>query len=281
MTEDSDLLAPDKQIDRVRAEMRQRDGSYIMPMNHCHPYFELYYLDSGKCRFFIGEKILDVHGGDVMLIPPGTLHFVRYLFGPCRRFDLFFRRRDLSPEVKSLFPGEEKFFRTWQLMQVPDFYREGIASLFARLLGEEKIADRQTAPLMRCRLTETLLLLSRGAAFGGGVPADIHTTDRAIVRAAGYMREHLAEEITSADIASAAGFSPNYLSRKFRQATGMGVREYLCFVRLEKAAVELIETRSSVTDIALQCGFSDGNYFKDCFKKRYGISPRAFRSRRE
>lgn len=34
-----------------------------------------------------------------------------------------------------------------------------------------------------------------------------------------------------------------------------------------------------LADIALSCGFSDSNYFKDCFKRRYGVSPRAYRTR--
>ena len=80
-----------------------------------------------------------------------------------------------------------------------------------------------------------------------------------------------------ADIAAAAGYSPNYLSRKFREAAGIGVHEYLVFIRLQHAALELITTDDSVTEIALRCGFSDSNYFKDAFKKRYGVTPRAYR----
>ncbi len=278
---DFSVYEPGRQIGRVRAEYMQRDGSYIMPMNHCHPYFELYYLESGRCRFFIGERMLDIRGGDVLLLPPGTLHFARYLFGPCRRFDLFFRRGDLNGEIRDAFPEGSAFFSRWRLMQIPDLYRDPLNALFERMLGEEKIADARTPLMMRCRLWETLLLLSRDARTADAIPGDIHTSDRAIVRAAVFMREHLGDSLTAGDIAAAAGFSPNYLSRKFRQATGMGVREYLIFVRLEQAARELVETRASVTDIALRCGFSDGNYFKDCFKKRYGVSPRAFRDRRE
>ena len=34
----------------------------------------------------------------------------------------------------------------------------------------------------------------------------------------------------------------------------------------------------SVTEIATHCGFSDGNYFKDVFKRKYGVSPREYRN---
>ena len=85
------------------------------------------------------------------------------------------------------------------------------------------------------------------------------------------------ERITAADIAAAAGYSPNYLSRRFRSSVGVGVHQYLTFIRLQHAAYELVTTDDRITDIAFRCGFSDSNYFKDAFKKKYGVTPRAYR----
>ena len=109
------------------------------------------------------------------------------------------------------------------------------------------------------------------------LPADIHTTDRQIVKAAQFIGRNYMDDISAADIAAAAGYSPNYLSRKFREAAGIGVHEYLMFIRLQRAALELVSTDDSVTEIALRCGFSDGNYFKDAFKKKYGGTPSKYR----
>ncbi len=279
--QDFSVRAPERQIDGIYVDEEQRDGSYKMPANHCHPYFEMYYLESGSCRFFLGGKMLDAHSGDLLLIPPRTVHYTRYLFGPCRRFDLFFRRGDMEGEVAASFPEGFLFFRRWQLLQIPEFYRDALTELFRRMIGEAKIGDSRTRLLQRCRLQELLLVCGRVGLVSEDVPADIHTTERAVVQAAGYMRDHFREEISAADIAGAAGFSPDYLSRKFRQATGMSVHEYLRYLRLQQAALELVETRDTVTDIALRCGFSGGNYFKDCFRRQYGVSPRAFRSGQE
>ena len=66
-------------------------------------------------------------------------------------------------------------------------------------------------------------------------------------------------------------------SQKFREAAGVSVHEYLVFIRLQRAALELMTTDDSVTDIALRCGFSGGNYFKDAFKKKYGVTPSEYR----
>ena len=123
-------------------------------------------------------------------------------------------------------------------------------------------------------------MVSRVGSISEELPEDIHTTDRQVVAAAVFMRNNYRREVTAAEIAKAAGLSPNYLSRKFRQATGTGVHEYLTFLRMKEAALELVSTNSSITEIALRCGFSDGNYFKDVFKKRYGVTPTGYRKSR-
>lgn len=71
MEKDFSRREPEKPIDRIYVEDQVRDRSYIVPTNHYHPYYEIYYLESGSCRFFIGGTMLDVHAGDLLIIPPG------------------------------------------------------------------------------------------------------------------------------------------------------------------------------------------------------------------
>ena len=52
---------------------------------------------------------------------------------------------------------------------------------------------------------------------------------------------------------------------------------YLLDLRLRVAAEKLMSEKSTVTDIAFQCGFNDSNYFTKLFRRKYGQSPRAFR----
>ena len=95
-----------------------------------------------------------------------------------------------------------------------------------------------------------------------------------------YINENYMNPITTEDVARAVSFSPNYLSRRFRVAAGVGLHEYIVFVRLHHAAHELVTTSDSITVIALRCGFSNSNYFKDSFKKKYGVTPRSYRNMR-
>ena len=264
-------------LDKIFAWRELREEGFVMPSPHCHTFFELFYVESGACSFFIGNNVYDLHEGDFMLIPPQVFHYTRYPYGACRRCNVFFRAGDVGERVKEALPQGEKFFGQIRIFQVPEAYRGQIAELIAGMAREEKICDSLSEPILETLLQQLFLLCCRECTFLEDMPEDIHTTDREIVLAAQFIGQHYMDDISAADIAKAAGYSPNYLSRRFREAAGIGVHEYLMFIRLQRAALELVSTDDSVTEIALRCGFSDGNYFKDAFKKKYGVPPSKYR----
>ena len=267
-------------ISRVYVDRRTRDAGYLMSHHHCHPYYELSYIEHGSCRFFVEDAIYDLHDGDFLLIPPQLFHYTRYLFGSCLRCGVYFRAEDLSPELIARIPGGIAFFSQLRIFQAPAASRRQISSLLERMAAEEQEFDELSPLMLRFELQELLLLSSRLCSLLSENIADIHTTDQQVLLAARFINEHFRQQISAADIAAASGFSPNYLSRKFREATGIGVHDYLVFIRLRNDAFELTSTDDSVTDIALRSGFSDSNYFKDAFKKKYGITPREYRKSR-
>ena len=264
-------------IDRIYVESDLRHQGFIMAAPHCHAYYEIYYIENGACSFFIENNTYHLKSGDFLFIPPQVFHYTRYLSGNCKKISLFFREEDVDEGVKKLLPQREDFFLKMRIFETPETYIEQINSLFLRMINEEKISDAQTETMLHVLLQELFLLFIRNCNFLYDIPKDIHTTDSQIVQAAKYISTHYMEQISTADIATIVGYSPNYLSRKFKETVGIGVHEYIVFIRLQKAANELLSTRDKITDIALRCGFSDSNYFKDAFKKKYGLTPRAYR----
>jgi len=268
--------AASEKLDHITVDRRERPSGYVMRSHHCHPYFELVCIEHGSCRFLIEDNMYDLQEGDFLLIPPQLLHYTHYRSGPCRRCSVYFNREEVHHEVVALLPEGEAFFTKLHIFQAPPGCRE-FAPILAAMAAEEQLGDERSILMKRLRLQELLLLASRICSFLPDAPADIHTTDRQILLAAHFINDHFRQQISAADIAAAVGFSPNYLSRKFREAAGIGVHEYLVFIRLRNAAYELAATDMSVTQIALHCGFSDSNYFKDVFKKKYGMTPREYR----
>jgi AraC-like DNA-binding protein len=87
-------------------------------------------------------------------------------------------------------------------------------------------------------------------------------------------------EFSSLAIAEELGVSARYLQRVFAEA-GTTPARFLLARRLDAAAARLRHSDSPgrITDVALECGFSDLSYFSRAFRRRFGVAARAFRSR--
>ena len=261
----------------IHAETKLRDTQFVMTGHHCHSCLELFYVESGGCRFLIDDHFQDLRAGDFILVPSMALHYTRYVFGPCKRTVVLFRLEDVPEDVKQSLPRSGQIFAETTVLHVPEAYRGPVHRCLMQMTAEDRNPDERSPLLLRAYLQELLLLCGRLCLFPAELPSDIHTSDQQILQAARFISAYYMNPITTAEVAHAVGFSPNYLTRRFRMAAGIGLHEYIVYVRLHHAAQELLSTSDSITDIALRCGFSDSNYFKDSFKKKYGVTPRFYR----
>lgn len=81
------------------------------------------------------------------------------------------------------------------------------------------------------------------------------------------------------ELADAAGMTPKYFCRFFREMTGRTPIDYLNFHRVEIACQQLAGGDFSVTEIAYDCGFNDLSYFIRVFKKYKGKTPTDYMKR--
>lgn len=89
----------------------------------------------------------------------------------------------------------------------------------------------------------------------------------------GYVRTHLADDLSLDTIASALHFSKYYLSHTFREKAGIPLHQYVLHRRLEYANT-LLEEGFSVREAALRSGFRDTSTFIRRYKQRWGVTPR-------
>ena len=94
-----------------------------------------------------------------------------------------------------------------------------------------------------------------------------------------FIENYYAEPISQKMVAEKFYFSQVYFSRYFKKCMGMTFTEYLNCFRLEKARKELIYTKKSVSQIALDNGFSDDRRLIISFKKKHGITPLQYRKK--
>ena len=87
------------------------------------------------------------------------------------------------------------------------------------------------------------------------------------------------EEITLKRISDSLGYSEFYVSRRFKEISGMQFRDYLRYRRLAFALKDVRDTDKSLLDIALDYGFSSHEAFTRAFKEAYGITPSEYRQK--
>lgn len=96
-----------------------------------------------------------------------------------------------------------------------------------------------------------------------------------------YIAQNFSMPITLEEVAGRINLTPTYLSRKFKKEMNTTFKEYVTYIRIKRASQMLATTDDSITQIALNCGFNSSNYFKDCFRRIQGVSPRVFRQQKK
>lgn len=97
-----------------------------------------------------------------------------------------------------------------------------------------------------------------------------------------HLRDHMLSDqegyVSLARLAKEHSISVSHLQKLFKQVYGMPVYHYIKEYRLEQAAVELVRSAASITDIAQNAGYDSASKFSEAFKKRYGATPSQYRA---
>jgi AraC-like DNA-binding protein len=105
--------------------------------------------------------------------------------------------------------------------------------------------------------------------------------DRFVGRALALMHERPAHDWTIEELGRCVGLSRSTLHERFAQWVGVPPMQYLAQWRMQAAARMLLETRGTVTAIALDVGYDSEAAFARAFKRFVGKSPGAWRRQRE
>lgn len=237
---------------------------------HYHSDYELYFLVRGKTNYFIADEIFEVNPGNFVFISKGVIHKTdseesldteRILLA----FDDSILTEAAKEHIKTL--SDEK------LIFIPPSQLYIFEELLSKIESENKNGSRE---LINLYILEILALLCRHMQKmthhrdeGSEI---IHSVSR-------FINKNYQGDLSLKSLSKTFALSESHLSRKFRAVTGMGLSEYITFVRIHNGARLLKETSLPITEIATQCGFNDSNYFSSVFKKIKGITPYKYRGK--
>lgn len=105
-----------------------------------------------------------------------------------------------------------------------------------------------------------------------------HKTVNKIEIALDYLnRNYSHSDLKISEVAKMAGMSEKHFRRVFYDVYKKKPHEFLKDIRLNNAEQLLLNTSKPISDIAIRCGFSDVYSFSHCFKRYFGISPKAYK----
>lgn len=255
----------------------KRSYEFNMKESHYHTHYELYYLVSGHSKIFINHTLHYIEPGDIILITPGEIHRTTYHSSPVNeRVTLYFGHEYLGALTEVCGKEMTDYLFRNSKVSVPPGRHRYVEELIQKMEYESAFQDGYSQLMKRNYLYEMLVFLSR-CQEAEPEQAKLLVAEAAIEEAAEYIYTNYKSQVTLEEVAEMIHMSPAYFSRKFKLVTGFGFKEYLTNIRIREAASLLLNTNKSITMIAMECGFGDGNYFGDAFKKVKGVPPRVFR----
>lgn len=93
-----------------------------------------------------------------------------------------------------------------------------------------------------------------------------------------YIRENLARDITSQTLCEKFHCSRSALYHISMQAFGMGIKQYVAFIRMENAK-KMLSSGADIAQTAAENGFKDYSYFCRAFRRETGCTPARYRDK--
>jgi AraC family transcriptional regulator len=93
-----------------------------------------------------------------------------------------------------------------------------------------------------------------------------------------YVDAHLDQDLSLAELAAVAEFSPSHFKALFKQAVGVPVHRFVLERRVERARLRLLEGRLSITEIALEAGFAHPSHMARWMRRLLGRGPSQVRA---
>lgn len=247
---------------------------------HYHAQTELTLVVQGSGTRFVGDSISHFKAPDLVLIGPNLPHYWHmrgHSAGYALQFD-FNAEHPLGqlPEMRDL---RSLLIDAQRGLRATGPVIEHIANLIGAALscsGMGRLANfiqildafAKTSRKTRKHISNTTF-----------APTIRPTTYRSLQKAIDWVFHNFQENLSFANVLRETRLSKATFERHFKKHTGKTFTWFVAEVRLNFASRQLIETDSSVSEIALSSGYNTISHFNHQFQTLYQCSPRVFRNK--
>ena len=261
-------------------EKKYLDYSYTMPtMEASSDYYELGYVLSGDRLIITPTCSYTLHSGYVGVMPPFIYHrSVPTSKLPYERYLIKFTPSFVSPLTDALGRNvlDEISSQLFNCFSPKTSSR--ILLYFEELLEIYQSDFRYGSFRLQCILCDLLL-----AVLMHRLPSDTNQISHktplmpTIIDAIYYMEQHYQDNPSLETVALLSGYSASHFSRLFHTQLGKTYSEYLTGIRIRHVQALLLNTKKSVTEIALETGYLHTGNLSGQFKQQTGMTPLQYR----
>ncbi|MBQ7926264.1 MAG: helix-turn-helix transcriptional regulator [Lachnospiraceae bacterium] len=252
---------------------------------HWHNEWEIIYIKKGQGCISVDLESRQVSAGDIVLILPGQLHSLSQLNDQSMEYENIL----FGTELLTLSHNDicyERYFAALEqrTLKLPVVFHSESCTYYDQIAHCIDTADEicKTFPpgyelgLKSCLFRLFYILCSHLSVTDNTIrkPKSLDKLKTVIK----YVENHYAEPLSIETMAEICGFSQSHFMKFFKNNMGISFIEYLNFYRLTMAARLLLASGSSIMAIAMECGFDSPSYFNRSFKKKYGMTPREYRT---
>ncbi|MCU0857021.1 MAG: AraC family transcriptional regulator [Pontiellaceae bacterium] len=273
---------------RTDAEHTPSHPHDLTEVEHHHDFCELVMVTQGTALHRLEKCDFPVTAGDVFLLQGQQSHYfhgrenldlINVMYDP-EKIRLPENELRKLPGYCAMFILEPAYRRQHRFESRLHLQRIPLARAEQLVDEMEKESLEKTngyEAVLYAKLIELIVYLSRLYSSSETIEA------RALLRVGrviGALENDYSKNWKLDDLLRIAHMSRSNLMRVFRRATGQSPFEYLIRLRIQKSMDMLRNTGLSITEIALETGFNDSNYFSRQFKRITRESPSAYRARR-
>ncbi|MBR5270796.1 MAG: helix-turn-helix transcriptional regulator [Clostridia bacterium] len=248
---------------------------------HYHNYIEfLYALSPGAC-VWINGKSHKFNEGDFVIINSGELHTVTFNENAnyiCVKFSpqILYAYEQALYEFKYVMPflfdnAHQKYFSKDELKNT------NIHKLTIEIMQEWNKKEPAYELVLRANILRIFSEVFRFWHKNKSLISETALTDT-LKKALVYIGENYSST-TEKEVAKHCNISYNHFSYSFKNLMGQSFNQYLTTIKIREAEKILVSSNKSITEIALDTGFSSASHFISRFKHYKHVTPKQFRDK--
>ena len=242
---------------------------------HHHDYYEILYIVKGNVVYLLNEQIYNLKAGDLILIPPTSLHrLVSFDSNFSSRFILLFS----SKFINKFSTPNTRLLKAFDNAKNNNNYKISISD---NIIPSLEKALKQTSEIMLndnygmdleyiSRFIKIIIIFNSISNEENNTY--IPNNNIIVDKITEYINLNIANKILIEDIAAYLALSISRVSHIFKEETGISILKYINKKRM-MLAKELVRQGEPFINIAHKCGFQDYTSFFRSFKKEYNLTP--------